>query len=184
MTEITPEEQKKYEDYYNIVKICRESKDYDNAIAHYNGIIDMYKDNPDVYYNRGSLYNCKGDHESAIADYSMAIKLDPDDADTYNVRGIQYFLINDYDRAISDFSIAMMRLPPNKKKALMHFPDGRLDHPYLIRLYFNRSFVYKIIGEIEKSIMDKNVINIFRKKPVFYRTNRFDTNTILKFNLF
>ena len=183
MPEITTEELKKYEDYYDIVKICRESKDYDNAIVHYNGIIEMYKDNPDVYYNRGSLYDCKGDHESAISDYSLAIKLDPDNADTYNVRGIQYFLINDYARAISDFSKAMMMLPPNKKKALMPFPDGRLDHPYLIRLYYNRSFVYKTIGEIEKSIIDKNVINILRKKPVFYQTNRFHTNTILNLSL-
>jgi tetratricopeptide (TPR) repeat protein len=83
-------------------------KDYNEAIANYNKVIEFNPVFEFAFYNRGLAWFAKKEYDKAIADYTKIIKLNSKNADTYyNNRGNAWKAKNEYDKAIDDYTEAI-----------------------------------------------------------------------------
>lgn len=98
--------------------------DYQEAIKHYDSVIDPKESDSLALYRRGVAHNGLGQTDRALADYSEAIRLDPDEPNAYFERGIVLATRKRaYVRAIADFNRAL-ELAPNNIDALVHRGDA------------------------------------------------------------
>jgi tetratricopeptide (TPR) repeat protein len=65
-------------------------KEFDKAIALFDGAIGLDPNYAQAYGYRGDCYKYKGDYDQAIADFDKAISLDPCYAEAYSERGSAY----------------------------------------------------------------------------------------------
>jgi len=81
------------------------------AINEYTEFINLYPDEAQGYYWRGTAYRAI-DQELAIQDFNQAILLDPNQVAAYINRGVVYRELKLYRRGIEDFDQAI-QLEPN-----------------------------------------------------------------------
>jgi len=135
-------------------------------------------DHPMVHYYVGAAYTEMGECRKAIVSYTRALALDPTLADAVRRRGdCQYVLVpvlssdvqDYYDRALADYDAALDLAPDaytcNARGALIA-SLGRLEEaledyaraealdPDYPETYFNRGYVYKLLGEDERAVVE------------------------------
>jgi tetratricopeptide (TPR) repeat protein len=113
------------------------SKEYAQAIDHFNRAIEIDPTYAPAYHGRGVAYLALGERNRAIAEFSEAIRLDPNDARNFHDRGVAYSRADDYDRALADLSEAI-----------------RLNSAYA-RAYLARSWVYARKGDDNQAKADR-----------------------------
>ena len=92
------------------------SKQYSQAVDHFNRAIQIAPKYAPAYHGRGVAYFHQGEWDRAIADFTQAIQLDATDARSRYDRGVAYSRVEDYDRALTDFGDAI-RLKPGYARA-------------------------------------------------------------------
>ena len=100
--------------YQKRAQAYAEMKDYDRAIADYDGLVHLSPNWPNVHLLRGEARFNKGDYDGASADFDEAIKRKPTSAGAFLYRGRAFHAKGDYDRAIANYSEAI-RFDPNDK---------------------------------------------------------------------
>ena len=148
--------------------------EYEKALLECNKAIELDSNFAVAYINRSEVYNNLGEYEKAIIDCNKAIELDPNLAESYNNRGCAYNNMGEYDNAISDCNKAI-NLKPHDAEPYKHCGvawKNKSDYKKAVELltkaielnikykeaYKERAEVYKIIGEIEKSTKDEEVV--------------------------
>ena len=92
------------------------SKQYSQAIDHFNRAIQIAPKYAPAYHGRGVAYFHQGEWHRAIADFTHAIQLDPSDARSRYDRGVACCRVENYDGALTDFGEAI-RLNPEYARA-------------------------------------------------------------------
>jgi len=108
-------------------------QDYDNAIKHYNKVIEIKPDDSDSWYNMGNAYVDKQDNDKALESYQKAIAIKTDDYDAWFNMGDTYAKKQDYEKAIKSYQNAIGIKPDDAST------------------YCNLGFLYIKINEIEKA---------------------------------
>jgi protein O-mannosyl-transferase len=83
------------------------SKQYKKALDFFNKAIEIYSDNPDLYFNLGMTLKEMGSNDSALQKYRKAVKLKPDYAVAYSRIGQTLFCKKDYKNAIIEYQKAL-----------------------------------------------------------------------------
>ena len=78
-------------------------------------LIEMDKENPTLYYNRGVVFYHTGESDCALKDFNKAIDIDNFDPNYYFNRGNTYLAIDNYPKAYQDFEKAISLAPNNAK---------------------------------------------------------------------
>lgn len=99
--------------YENRAFAYLQKRDFDNAIADYNKIIEMNPKSGSGYSLRAAVYFRQNDFDKALADYNKVIDLNPNNADGYSNRGNVYSAQKDYDKAFANYDKAI-ELAPNR----------------------------------------------------------------------
>ncbi len=89
-------------------KEAQKDKDNDRALQLYNPSLDIYPDDPLVYFDRGYFKLNRLELNSDIAynsvkDFNRAIKLDPDFANAYLQRALAISYVGRHWRACKDY---------------------------------------------------------------------------------
>lgn len=100
-------------------------------------LITLYPNNADLYFNRGYAREMDLRYEECILDFTRAISLKPSMHTARTNRGFAYQKLKQYDKAISDYTAELVVNP----------------NPYS---YEHRSYVYFLIKDYEKALMDIN----------------------------
>ena len=88
------------------------SADYENAIADYDGILDIEPGSAEAHYNRGVTHAALGDLKAALADYDAAIRLGyPALHKALFNRGEILEGRGDFEAAVADFKAAFKLAP-------------------------------------------------------------------------
>lgn len=93
-----------FEACFEAALIFLEVEEFKLALAALNQAAEIYRDEPDVYVQRGLAYQGLGNHAKAVADFSRVLRLDPESADALLHRGITYRIMGQYDKALEDFA--------------------------------------------------------------------------------
>lgn len=113
--------------------------DYQEALRHYDNVIDPKAPDALALYRRGVALDGVGQTEKALQDFDAAIRLAPKEARAYFERGVLLAgRKRAYDRAIADFNRAL-ELDPGNLEALMRRGDA-----------------YGRIGEFGRGLADLN----------------------------
>jgi tetratricopeptide (TPR) repeat protein len=148
-----------------------EDHEYDQAIAAFSKIIDLYPTTVEPFYMRGRYYIAKKDYDSAIADFTKAIDLSPKYAAAYHLRGVAYHDNKDYDHALADFTRAIdldptradAHLQRGRTKLMKSDIDGAIaDYTMVIYLdsklaptaYKLRGYAYLFKGDVSRGAAD------------------------------
>ena len=91
--------------YMNRGSVLLDNKNYTEAAADFNRVIELTPRNAKAYMGRGICQAFQGQFGKAIEDLNRSIELDAKSADAYNIRGIIYAEIKN-PRAIADFQKA------------------------------------------------------------------------------
>lgn len=98
--------------------------DYQEALRHYDSIIDPKSADALALYRRGVAHDALGQTEEALKDYDAAIRAAPNEARSYFERGVLLAgRQRDYGRAIADFTRALV-LDPMNVEALIRRGDA------------------------------------------------------------
>jgi tetratricopeptide (TPR) repeat protein len=73
------------------------------AVADLNRAVEMLKDDPEAWFNRGYAYAHKGDYDNAVADYTQALRLDKEYIDARYYRALAHVKQNALDKALLDY---------------------------------------------------------------------------------
>jgi tetratricopeptide (TPR) repeat protein len=84
-----------------------EAKEYDQALAIVNRLIDADHTNASLYDLRGNIYLNKRSADTALANYNTAIRLAPEDPVLYADRGLLFYLSQMPDESIEDYNMAI-----------------------------------------------------------------------------
>ena len=101
------------------------TRQYREAIPHYDKAIQLDPRYADAYSNRGLAYAELGQYERAIQDYNDAIRLKLGDALAHDSRGFAYAGLGHYERAIEDYNGAL-RINPRYARAFARRGIARL----------------------------------------------------------
>ncbi|MDJ0733016.1 MAG: tetratricopeptide repeat protein [Nostocaceae cyanobacterium] len=110
--------------------------EYDAAIASYNMILQLKKNDIDIYYKRGLARYKLGDYQGAIVDFTQVINVNHNYVNAYNKSGLARYHLGDYEGAIADFTQAI-----------------RIN-PYDAILYMNRGYIRSNIGDNQGAVED------------------------------
>ncbi len=88
-------------------------KNYGEAIALFNLLIERNPSNASDYNNRGLVYFQSGQMDAAIADYNQAIDLNPGLDSVYNNRANYYAVAGQLFEALMDYDTALDLNPSN-----------------------------------------------------------------------
>lgn len=158
---------KKYQKSY----ICRadifmETGQYDEAIADYTYLADVYGLQPAAYYKLGSAYAFNGAYEQALAAYDEAINMRPSVTpssytDAYEERGKIYFRFKKYDEAITDFTqmVAKWEYEATERIGIPYSNFGKhipkeTEKQKCAEAHYLRALVYYEKGEYDKAHTD------------------------------
>ncbi len=75
------------------------------AVVDFNAAIELKRDWPEAYNNRGISKAELGDFDGALADQDMAIKLNPSLAWAYYCRGFLHYDRQDFSHSLTDFKM-------------------------------------------------------------------------------
>ena len=89
------------------------AREYQDAIRHYNKVIELNPGYVEAYYNRGEVHLNIKNFPAAIQDFNKSITLDPGNAEVYYSRGRAYLNIEEYSAAIQDFDKSITLDPGN-----------------------------------------------------------------------
>ena len=70
------------------------AKQYEEAIAVYDLVLELDPDNAQVYHNRGRAYHYLKEYQKAIIDYNHALELDPHLSLVKSERAAVYRILN------------------------------------------------------------------------------------------
>ena len=101
----------------------------EEAIIHYNKVIDLKYDSAGDYSNRANAYAKLGQYQRAIEDYNKAISIKPNMPTLYYNRATAYVEFGQYQSAIADFNKAIS-----------------MKHDYALA-YYGRGIVYLRQGD-------------------------------------
>jgi tetratricopeptide (TPR) repeat protein len=156
--------------YFNAGFAHYEAKEYQKAIADFNRVLEITRDDTNtLFYRSYSYHEIKG-YDDAIAGYTELIRLKPDNALYYNNRGAAYRAKGDNDLAIADYSQAI-RINPNyvyayNNRGVAYKAKGNndlaiADYSQAIRIdpnytaaYNNRGLAYRAKGDNDLAIAD------------------------------
>ena len=120
--------QSAYTEFYHALTLANNG-DAQLAIEHYTKAIDLNRQNPAAFNNRGNAYADLGDYKSAIEDYQRTIELDPNHAVGYSNLGLAHYDQGNYQQAVRDYDKAI-ELDPNhdsaycnRGEALLHLAE-------------------------------------------------------------
>ncbi len=100
------------------------SRDYMDALQHYDSMIDPANPHALALYRRGTALEALGQTDRALSDYNQAIKLDPREPLAFFGRGVLLATRKRaYVRAIADFD-KVLALQPDNVAALMFRGDA------------------------------------------------------------
>ena len=92
---------------------------YEQAIAHYDRVLDIQTDCYEVWYERGLALESCGDYIEAIASYDRALSLRPKDAsacEIWHERGNAFhYGIGDYTQALACYDQALKLAPDHEQ---------------------------------------------------------------------
>jgi tetratricopeptide (TPR) repeat protein len=156
-----------YAKYEETGRINLEKKNYNEAIADFNKVLEIDPNNKIAYFNRARAKSGLGDSKGSIEDNNKVIELDPSYSMAYNNRGWDNFLLKNYIEALKDFNNAIELEPRNAvaydsrqetKFALNDFAGCMEDcnmaislNPKLANSYFFRGKVYFKNGDKTKA---------------------------------
>lgn len=101
------------------------------AIEDFTSAIQLDREDPDSYFNRGNVYLKLKSYKSAINDYNIAINLVPDDPRMFNSRGFALAKAGKLEDGFRDLTTAI-RLDTDYVSAryniaILQFEAGQLD---------------------------------------------------------
>jgi tetratricopeptide (TPR) repeat protein len=120
---------------YNLGVKRQQAGDNAGAIAAYTRALELDKNYPDAYNNRGVAYLSQRDYAAAVADFSRSIELAPSEAAAYNNRGSIYFSQAKFEESIADFTAAI-KIKPSAES------------------YVNRGVAYQRTGHDDLALAD------------------------------
>ncbi len=98
--------------------------DYEEALKHYDSLIDTQKIDAMVLYRRGVANDALGHTDRALADYNEATRLGPHFAESFFERGLLLATRKrEFGRAIGDFD-KVLALKPDNVEALLFRADA------------------------------------------------------------
>ncbi len=103
---------------YAKAKLLQDMNKVAEAIAEYEKMLSINKDNTMVLYNMGAIYlDRKKDAEKAIDYFSKAIASDPKYTEAYFARGVCYEVLKDIPNAKADYNMCL-QVTPNFEMAI------------------------------------------------------------------
>ncbi|RMG82629.1 MAG: tetratricopeptide repeat protein, partial [Bacteroidetes bacterium] len=82
------------------------TKQYAKAVEDYNRVLQVDKNNVQMYFYRGVAYLNNGNFQKAINDFSTVIQMKPQHKLAYYNRGIAYFKLGKNQKALQDLQTA------------------------------------------------------------------------------
>lgn len=101
------------DDHYNtealiwLAKALFKLEEYDEAITHYNTLINLLPAIADLYSDRGLCYHMAGEYKTALEDFDKAVELEPDNAYRYSCRAFVKGYYKDFQGALEDYDKAI-----------------------------------------------------------------------------
>lgn len=103
---------------YAKAKLLQDMNKIPEAIAEYDKMLAINKDNAMVLYNLGAItLDKKNDAEKAIDYFSKAIAVDPKYTEAYFARGVCYEVLKDVSNAKADYNMCL-QVTPNFELAI------------------------------------------------------------------
>jgi tetratricopeptide (TPR) repeat protein len=129
MVRLYPDEKIAHE---NLALLNRVTKNYDEAIAGYNRVIELDSLDKDAYNSLAYAYDGAGRYDEAIRSINKYIQLAPGEANPYDTRGDIYAHHAEVDRAIESYKKALEIKPDFEasidKLGLMHLHKREYDN--------------------------------------------------------
>lgn len=100
-------------------------KDFKGALEHYNEVVRLDPEYPDIYTNRGMMRHYNQDFLGAVKDYDKALELNPRNPSAFNNRGAAKMMLKDFPGALADFDKA---IGLNEKYEDAYDNRGRVKH--------------------------------------------------------
>jgi tetratricopeptide (TPR) repeat protein len=114
------------------------AKRFDEAIADFDEVVQMYPQFEKALLQRGLVYEGKGDIKTATDDYGRCLSINPSFSECFFARGNLYNKTGQWYEALADYNQAIKL------------------NPAASRLYGNRAIVYLALGLEEKALTDLN----------------------------
>lgn len=103
---------------YAKAKLLQDMNKIPEAMAEYEKMLAINKDNTMVLYNMGAIsLDKKNDAEKAIDYFSKAIAVDPKYTEAYFARGVCYEVLKDFSNAKADYNMCL-QVTPNYEMAI------------------------------------------------------------------
>lgn len=132
------------------MKLMRPNK-YPEAIAYFTRALEIYRQLPNAYLERGNAHRSLGEPDAALADFQKAADLDPTLADAHTGSAMIYLERRDPAHALDELN-----------KSLAIRPN--------IEAYYQRGLILEARGEHQTAIADFDLaIAQARDAPYMYR---------------
>jgi tetratricopeptide (TPR) repeat protein len=155
------------------------------TVADYDKYLVENPEDPQAYYNRGTLHLRAGNTSSALADFTKAIELKPDYQIAWVNRAVLHVKAARFDAALIDYTRAIELDPTNgrmyfqrafvyekkndPKRALADYDKAIELKPDYAEAYVNRGLLQETGGSEEKALADYNkAIELNGKLPKAY----------------
>ena len=120
--------------YNNLAKVCRENRDFKEAIPHYQQALKLDKDNIYAHNGLGLIFYEQNRLYEAIACYKNALKINPNHVESLNNMGLVLHKLKSFEDAIKCFK-HVLKINPN-----------------YVQFHSNLAISYKECGMIKESI--------------------------------
>ncbi|BAY16571.1 TPR repeat-containing protein [Nostoc sp. HK-01] len=131
--------QKIASDSFHLGVIQMQQGNYEEAIEHFDQVIEQQGKTTSAYSNRCLAYLYLQDYHQAIADCTAAINYSPNNLEAYLNRGLAHYRQGNYISAIDDDNLAIAHKP----------------HDF--RAYYNRGVAHNTLGDHTSAINDFNL---------------------------
>jgi tetratricopeptide (TPR) repeat protein len=167
---------------YNQGLELKGNNDLDGAIVAFTRALELEKDYPGAYNNRGFVKMSKGDLDGAVADFTEAIRVEPKAFEGHYNRGSAYLMQEKFALALADLDQSIEIQPHD---ALAHHNRGNALHGLnrpdeaiaeftkaielypLPEFYYSRAIDHTVKKEIDLALAD--YAKVIELKPDFAR---------------